>query len=164
MAFKENYPVLQKLEHYGNLTLEKRQKKIINNYHLLTDEANVDFFKKAELWLQLGHLHHVSCSYSQAIVCYDKTIEIVPNNDEAFHYKGIALFFLERGDDAIACCDKALDINPDKWEAWFEKANILYSMKKYNDAIAYCDKALYINPDDLRIKIFRKKCFSMCNI
>jgi tetratricopeptide (TPR) repeat protein len=52
-------------------------------------------------------------NYEEAIKCYDKAIEIEPNNAEAWNNKGIVLGRLSKYEEAIACYDKAIEIEPD---------------------------------------------------
>ena len=51
--------------------------------------------------------------YEEAIVSYDKALEIKPDLHEAWYNRGIALGNLGRLEEAIASYDKALEFKPD---------------------------------------------------
>jgi tetratricopeptide (TPR) repeat protein len=61
-------------------------------------------------------------NYEEAIKCYDKAIEIEPNNAEAWNNKGIVLGRLSNYEEAIACYDKAIELNPTDGRAWYNRA------------------------------------------
>ena len=56
--------------------------------------------------------------YDEAIVYYDKALEIKPNDVDALNNKGLALYNLERYEEAITYYEKALEIDP-KLCRWF---------------------------------------------
>ncbi|HEX2408000.1 MAG TPA: tetratricopeptide repeat protein, partial [Nitrososphaeraceae archaeon] len=58
------------------------------------------------------------------IQCYDKALEIDPNNASTWNNKGLALSNLGKHDDAIQCFDKALEIDPNN-DLFNENRNIV---------------------------------------
>ena len=88
--------------------------------------------------------------YEKAIGCYDKALEINPNDAEAWNNKGYVLDELGRYEEAIECYDKALDINQNFAEAWNNIGVVLCSLGKYEEAIECYDKALKINPNNAK--------------
>jgi tetratricopeptide (TPR) repeat protein len=103
-------------------------------------------------------------NYKGAVECYDKIIEINPNNALAWVHKGIALFKMaifkmamtgkvinELFEEAIECYNRALEINHIYAEAWINKGNTYGNMNKYGKAIyekalQYYNRALEIDP------------------
>lgn len=47
--------------------------------------------------------------YEEALVCYDKILEISPSSKRAAGYKGLALFKLKRHAEASQCYERALE-------------------------------------------------------
>jgi tetratricopeptide (TPR) repeat protein len=94
--------------------------------------------------------------------CYDKAIEIDPNDANAWYNKGISLGKLETYEEALKCYDKAIEIDPNHAYAWRNKAVALVvlvfvtqyvkhkeeNIKCLQKAIECYDKAIEIDPND----------------
>jgi tetratricopeptide (TPR) repeat protein len=90
--------------------------------------------------------------FEGVLLCYDKAIEIDPNDIEAWYNKARALYYLDRDEEAIECCDRVLEINPRGGIALIEKDDFLlklglnlFSSGRYDLAIKCYDKALQID-------------------
>lgn len=79
----------------------------------------------ADSWYKQGNDLMMQEKSSDALVAYEKAIDLDPNHISAWNNKGIALFRLGRYQEAIGCYDKALAINPNHVNAWFNKAKAL---------------------------------------
>jgi len=64
----------------------------------------------ADYWLQKGNEFYKNDSYDLALRCYDKAIEINPQDANAWHNKGITLKTLGRTTEADAAFAKAKDL------------------------------------------------------
>ncbi len=101
----------------------------------------------SDVWFYQGvALEKMGC-HSDAVVSYDKALEIKPDYYQASYNRGVALRKLEQYSDAIASYDKALAIKSDLDQAWNSRGLALANLGQYSDAIASYDKALAINPD-----------------
>ncbi len=58
----------------------------------------------------------------QAILFFDKSLEINPAYAEAYEMRGMTYSLREQYDRAIADFDKALEINPKMGEVYFDRA------------------------------------------
>lgn len=76
-------------------------------------------------WYTLGNEHAKNDDNEDALVAYDKVLEIDPNHVSAWNNKGIILSRLKRFEESIICYDKAIEINPEYANAWYNKANAL---------------------------------------
>lgn len=85
--------------------------------------------------------------YSEALVSFDKAINLNPNYEKGWYGRGTALGFLEKFEEALAPLDKAVTINPDFAKAWNNRGLVLDNLKQYEEALASYDKAIAINPD-----------------
>ena len=83
----------------------------------------------------------------QAIIFWDKAIEIKPDYYQAWYNRGISLRNLGRNEEAIASYDQAIEIKPDYYEALYNRSNALGDLGRYEDAIASYGKVLKIKPD-----------------
>lgn len=61
----------------------------------------------------------------EALLCFERAIEIDPRYAMAWNNKGLALEDLGNSRDAVACFDSAINLNPHCSEAWFNKGLVL---------------------------------------
>ena len=83
----------------------------------------------------------------EAMVHYQKALEIKPDFAEAHNNLGNFLFQKGSVDEAMVHYQKALEINPDYAEAHYNLGYALLKMGNVDEAIAHLQKALQINPD-----------------
>ncbi len=103
----------------------------------------------AKDWFDLASCHVELKNFEAAVDCYDKALEIDPQDTFAWFYKGLALDNLGRYEAAIDCYDKALVIDPQDTFAWSFKGCALDNLGRYEAAIDCYDKALEIDPQDI---------------
>jgi tetratricopeptide (TPR) repeat protein len=103
---------------------------------------------QAKLWNNRGTALANLGKHQQAIECFDKAIEINPNDVNIWNSKGTAFHYLSKYQQAIECFDKAIEVNPNDADAWSAKGHSLNNLKKYHHAIECFDKAIEINPND----------------
>jgi tetratricopeptide (TPR) repeat protein len=85
--------------------------------------------------------------YTKAVSLFEAAIHIKPDDEDAWHNKGIALDDLGSHKDALTAYDKAIDIKPDYEKAWSNKGTTLAALGRHEDAITAYDKAIDIKPD-----------------
>jgi tetratricopeptide (TPR) repeat protein len=102
----------------------------------------------AKVWSNRGTALANLGKYQQAIECFDKAIEINPNDVNIWNSKGTALANLGKYQQAIECFDKAIEINPNDVNIWNSKGTAFHYLSKYQQAIECFDKAIEINPND----------------
>ena len=73
----------------------------------------------ADFWFKKGNALYDQDKYEEAIICYDKAIEIEPEHYKAWHNKGLSLHNQDKYEEAIICYDKVLQIKPEYFKAWF---------------------------------------------
>jgi len=100
--------------------------------------------------------------YEEAILYFDKVLEIDPHDANALNDKGSCLDELGRHEDALRCFDQALKIAPRKMNALNNKGNCLNSLGRYEEAIRCLDKALEIDPR--YAKALNNKAISLNNL
>jgi tetratricopeptide (TPR) repeat protein len=113
---------------------------------LLQAESNNIVY--AKVWSNRGTALANLGKYQQAIECFDKAIEINPDDISIWNSKGTAFHYLSKYQQAIECFDKAIEINPNDADGWCAKGLSLDYLKEYQQAIECFDKAIEINPDD----------------
>jgi tetratricopeptide (TPR) repeat protein len=100
-------------------------------------------------------------SHAEAIECYDKALEINPQNADAYYNKGLSLSSLKSHAEAIECYDKALEINPQNADAYYNKGLSLALTENHNEAIESFDRALEIQSD--YVNALNKKAWYIAN-
>jgi len=83
----------------------------------------------------------------EAIVCFNKAIEINPSSVVAWHNKGVTLTMQELYLKAINCYNEALKIDKNHASSLSGKAGLLLEQEKYDEAIHYFDLALRVDSD-----------------
>ena len=132
------YPSFAELRNALEVILESRTKKRVQ---IPQPEAHqVSYFIN-----QGGSLCALG-KYVEALVYYDKALEMEPQCALAWSNKGVALYFLGRNQESLRCLEKALDIDASDEAAWSNVGNVLSTLGRHEDAIRCCDKALALEP------------------
>ncbi len=87
-------------------------------------------------WYGMGNERAKEGNNDDALIAYDKALELDPNHVSAWNNKGIVLSRLKRFEEAIVCYDKAIEIEPEYANAWYNKAN---AMRNFGQSLV--DKA-----------------------
>ncbi|NES23130.1 MAG: tetratricopeptide repeat protein [Symploca sp. SIO3E6] len=96
---------------------------------------------------------------AKLIASYDRALELKPDKHGAWYNRGIALYKLERYEEAIASYDRALEFNPDYDGIWNNRGIALKDLGRYEEAIASYDQAIELNPDDNTARYNKACCF-----
>ncbi|MFH1564118.1 MAG: tetratricopeptide repeat protein [Nitrospirota bacterium] len=99
-------------------------------------------------YLLRGNEYYNKGLYDQAILDYNKALEINPRCAEAYNNRGIAYKNKGLYDQAISDYNKAIEINPRYAEAYYNRGSAYYNKGLYDQAISDYNKALEINPRD----------------
>lgn len=76
-------------------------------------------------WYSAGNESAKDGNNEDALIAYDKALELDPKHVSAWNNKGIVLSRLKRFEDAIICYDRAIELSPEYANAWYNKANAL---------------------------------------
>ena len=106
------------------------------------DEARVLAFKFNDRGNSLQDLERPE----EAIVCYDRALQINPGFAAALVNRGNALRALRRFDEALSSIDAGLLIKPAFPEALNNRGNVLRDLGRLEEAVASFDAALAIRP------------------
>jgi len=102
--------------------------------------------KSAEVWFNKGFALSSLGKYEDAILAYEKAIQIDPQLVEAWNNKGIALGDLGRHEDAIEAYEKAIKLDAGFSAAWYNKGLALDAMGRSAEAIKAYDRVLKSDP------------------
>jgi tetratricopeptide (TPR) repeat protein len=129
-------------------------------------EINSNEFKA---WRGKGLAFSALEKEDEAIICFDKALEINPNDDLTQKFKQASfdikdnnleiefsesqlnasnLFQDGRYEEALVCFDELLVTKPKDSNLWWQKGDILISLDRYKEGLQCYDKSLQINPED----------------
>jgi len=97
-------------------------------------------------WYTKGIGAHNKGDYSEAIICYENCIKIIPKFEKAWNNKGLSLYRLGQNEDAIFCYDKALSFEPEYSDALSNKGQALHKLGKFQEEMECYEKAIKFDP------------------
>jgi len=100
--------------------------------------------KEAKDWLKKGYSFERKKEHEKAIECFDKALEIEPENAYSWDAKGWQLYELGRSEEAIQCYNKAIEIKPKAPKFWNNKGVILDDLEKTEEALRCYEKAIEV--------------------
>jgi tetratricopeptide (TPR) repeat protein len=141
---------------YGNewywLTPEDRKKVLRHKWRdfnvMPAPEQEEEKLKESWFYYKLGSAYLQKREFEQAILLFDKSLEINPKYAAAYETRGTAYRMREQYDQAIADFNKALEIDPQCAEAYVSRGRSYYFRGEYDKSWEDIKKA-----QELRYKI-----------
>ncbi len=110
-------------------------------------EKSVEYGGTSHSYLMLGKNISAKGDTEKAIAYYKRSIEIDPNNYEAFFMLGNANFELDNYKKSIEYYKNTIKIKPDYYWATGNIGLAYFNIEKFNKAIEYYKTAIKIKPD-----------------
>lgn len=95
-------------------------------------------------WYNQGEMLANLGRYEEALVCFDKAVEVQPDDYAAWVFRGVVIIHLNRPEDALKSCNKALEIQNSDVQAWIFRGVALHRLGRYAEAYDSYNKALGI--------------------
>jgi tetratricopeptide (TPR) repeat protein len=104
----------------------------------------------ANLWLRRGNAFQYGLGeYDAALACYDRVLQLQPDQAKAWHNRGNALLYgYRQPETAIASYQRAIELDSQFSLSWRNQGNALVELQRYSEAIACYDQALRFSPND----------------
>lgn len=114
----------------------------------VSEEADIG---QSEKWNELGNDYYNQKNYKLAIECYNKALEITPQDPTIWHNKGNALY--NQGDykKATCCYERALKFDPANFNLWRDNGDTYMKLEKYDSAITCYEMALKIDSNSANL-------------
>ena len=138
------------------LRVEPPNAAAIENYGevLETDSENKPSFLGVLISYLVG-------DYSTAIEITDKLIEINPEDESAWLYRGLSFYHSDNYSTAIEITDRLIEINPENEEAWLLRGKSFCHLGDYSIAIEITDRLIKINPENEEAWLLRGLSFHL---
>jgi len=103
--------------------------------------------REAMCFLESGANLEAQREFEEALACYDRSLELVPELGRGHFCRGNVLLELGRVEEALAAYDRALEIKPDSVGAYYNRGNACAKLKCLDDAEKAYRRALELKPD-----------------
>jgi len=113
-------------------------------YFIQQSSSNENIISKAKEYFKKG-LN--ATDLYQKIEFYSKSIELNPNDSNAYNNKGNTLKNLGRNEEAIECYNKSIELNPNDSLAYYNKGTTLMNLGRNEEAIKCYNKSIELNPN-----------------
>ncbi|MBW4612685.1 MAG: tetratricopeptide repeat protein [Desmonostoc vinosum HA7617-LM4] len=113
-------------------------------YHQVNSNNATELYKQGNTLFDLQR-------YQDALIVYEKAVNIRPEYAQGWNGQGKTLFALKEYKQALASYDRAIQIQPDYLEAWSGRGFALINLRRYQEAIASFDRAIQLKDDDSKV-------------
>lgn len=103
--------------------------------------------KNVQQLIQKGNKHLQQGDYVNAIICYDKAIEVNSQDADVYRNRGDAKFQLGRIEEAIEDFNNAIKYNSKDFFAYWGRGYAKNLLGMYKDAIEDCNEAIKLNQE-----------------
>jgi len=122
---------------------------VIKTYDFITDDEKYDKYDKTDKHFQQGYAYAMINEFEKAIKCYDKYLEIEPEDTAVLSNLGAMYGNLNNWDKAIEIFNSILKINPEDEQAYYSLGVAYNGKGDYLMAMHNYLEALKIKPDYL---------------
>lgn len=142
----------KKKQHIVNI--EKMDNKEKKNLNILTDNLQIE----VKQLIDKGNKSFSKGKISNALLTYNKAIELDPTNEEAYGKRAFIYLFAivtktdiefkdKAGQAAIEDYTKLIELNPQDYISYHNRAFVLLKLTRYQEAINDDTKAIELNPE-----------------
>lgn len=122
--------------------------------NILEQQSN-DLLTESNEYFRRGNFYYNFKKYDDALLMYNKALQINPNFPEAWGNISKIYGILNKNEKALVYIEKALEISPKFSEAWIGRGSIFINLENFPDALVSFENALTINPDSVDALCFK---------
>ena len=122
------------------------------------DEKRKDLTDKE--WLEKGHSLMVSGNHKAAIDAFSKSIELNPENADAYYNRGFVYGDLGNQNQAVIDYSKAIELDPKNSMAYYNRGLAYRKLDNHQQAVIDFSKAIELNPKDSDAYVNRGSVYS----
>lgn len=97
--------------------------------------------------------------YEEAVKCYEKAIQLNPDEAKIWNNRGNAMTDLHRQPKVISCDDKAIQLKSDYYQVWSNRGSPFTKWCRHEDAIAVNNAAMTLKPNVPEIWYNKACCY-----
>jgi len=86
--------------------------------------------------------------YEEAVVCYSKAIDIDPEDDDVYFFRGFAHTRLKQYEKALADYNRAIELNPQNTEHFAHRGELFILLQNFEQALADFSRIINIAPSN----------------
>jgi len=109
-------------------------------------EELVEIRGEARDWDRLGSSFATLGRYEEGLACFERAVELRPDNVSAWVSRGAVLVELGRYKEALASIDRVLELNPEYDFMWSHRGWALGYLGRYEEVLVSFDRALELSP------------------
>lgn len=113
--------------------------------------ADLDSAQWRRKGIGLADLGH----FTEALNCFDESLECDPADGATWHCKGVVLGRMGKRDEGLACTERAIKLDPNSSLAWGNRAMDLLELGRAEEALTSANTALALNPNDWNSCVIR---------
>lgn len=99
-----------------------------------------DARNKPEFWYKKGVAHIEIQDFKNALLCFDKDLELNKPNFETLYKKGIVYYFLKKNSDAVEWFNKAWELKYSQYLKTKEQIQLLKDHKEFEKTVMHAKK------------------------
>ncbi len=103
--------------------------------------------RSADYWLQQGFAQGDLGRYKDAVLSFEKAIELDPDRQEAWFSRSNALAATSRFQEATVSYQRAAELDPQDYQTWNNFGYVWHQVGDYEQAVAHYDKAIACKSD-----------------
>ena len=125
--------------------IQKKIQELTRQLEILKIE-NSQLSLSYEDYIKQGDALYFEGRYLEAVVSFDKAIQLNPDQVSAWIGKGKVLRKAKQYQDALMANEKAIELSPDNYWSWFGKGYTLTELHRHDEALNAFDQAIAIEP------------------
>jgi tetratricopeptide (TPR) repeat protein len=131
-------------EAYLKLDVAQRSEKILKIKDLL-DAPEIEVGRRASLLREIGQLFEAGKNNEQALISFDKSLKLKPNDPVVWHDRGNSMFSLGRDEESIYSHQQSINLNPQNYTPYFSLGIVFNSQGEHEKALACYQKVIELN-------------------
>jgi len=93
--------------------------------------------------------------YEEALVSFDRAIELDASYPQAWALRGVVLYYLKRYEEALVSFDRAIELDDNYQWAWAVRGILLNTLKRYDEALVSFDRAIELGENNRDVWVLR---------
>ena len=157
--FEKQFALIDSLIYDENLDYSTNERDRISALEIITSILNTDSKNRLAL-IKKGEIYTLIQDYVNALMIYNKAIELYPNDPVCYMYRGFLYSnYLSKFDNALYDFNQSLKIDSLYRSSYNHRADVYFSLEDYQSALNDYTKAINLQEDNPVRYIDRAECY-----